>query len=315
MEKSHSQSGRLGEVQTVLVWTLVMNLAVCAFKIVLGISTGIMAITADGLHSLGDSLSNVVGFAGIRLAMREPDDTHGYGYEKYEAITTLLITGLISITCYKVFESGIGRLLKPEAVGIPLVILPVMLGSMAVNVATIIYEGRAGRRLKSVLLIADSNETLCDLWVSGGVVVSTFVIKLTGWQWLDGFVTIAIGFLILHTIWEIIKPAAKQLADAHVVEPGEVEAIVMTIPGVRFCHAVRSRGRKEAFFLDLHLGVDSNLTIEAAHDDVCHRVKVALREAFPELKSALIHIEPDTEAAREREGSVFRARDPYGHKK
>lgn len=315
MEKSHDQSERLRDVQTVLIWTLVMNLAVCALKIILGLFTGIVAITADGLHSLGDSLSNVVGFVGIRLAMREPDETHGYGYEKYEAITTLLITGLISITCYKVFESGIARLLHPETIGIPLVILPVMLGSMVVNVVTIMYEGRAGKRLKSVLLVADSNETLCDLWVSGGVLVSTFIIKLTGWRWLDGVVTIVIGFLILRTIWEIIKPAAKQLADAHVVEPAHVEAIVMAVPGVRFCHAVRSRGRKEAFYLDLHMGVDSNLSIENAHDDVCHRVKLALGTAFPELKSALVHIEPDNEAGRIREKSVFRERDPYGHKK
>ena len=59
---------RLAKVQRVLFITFFMNLTVCIAKIILGITTGILSITADGLHALGDALSNVVGFIGIRFA-------------------------------------------------------------------------------------------------------------------------------------------------------------------------------------------------------------------------------------------------------
>lgn len=304
---------RLGKIQTTLIWTLVMNVGVCVLKIVLGLATGIFTITADGLHSLGDSFSNVVGLAGIRLAKKEPDKQFGYGYDKFEPIVTLFIVSLISVTCYEVFKSGIARLFRPHHIAISGMIIAIMLISMAVNVATIIYEGGVGRRLKSELLIADSNETKSDLWVSGGVILGVLVIGKTGWWQLDGILSIAIGFLILRVIWGIIVPTAKALADAQVVLPEKVAEMVMATPGARFCHAIRSRGRGEGFYLDLHLGVDKNLSIERAHDDVCHRVKIALHAAFPGLKSANVHIEPDNESGRSRSSSVSRESDPYGY--
>ncbi len=303
---------RLDRVQNVLVWTFVMNATVCVIKIVLGLATGVMAITADGLHSLGDTLSNIVGFVGIRLAKRKPDNHHGYGYERFEAVATLAIVALISITCYKVFEGGFTRLIHPVSVRIEPFMLAVMLASMAINVLTVVYEGGAGKKYHSPLLIADSNETKGDLWVSGGVIASTYVVSLTGWMRLDGLVAVGIGFLIVRVIWEIIVPTAEQLADAQAVEPSEVLSAAMAVPDVRFCHAIRSRGSKEAFFLDLHLGVDRRMTIEEAHDRVCHQVKKALHEQFPGLKSAMVHIEPDNEAGRLRGNSVFRDRDQYG---
>lgn len=304
---------RLAKVQRVTIWTLAMNTMVCLVKITLGLSTGVMAITADGFHSLGDSLSNTVMFVGIRLARRKPDRKHGYGYERYEAITTLLIVSLISITCYKVFETGIERLMSPKVVEINPLMLVIMVVSMAVNVITVIYEGGAGRRLKSQLLIADSKETKSDLWVSGGVIATTFIVSRTGWFWLDGVVTIAIGFLIIRVIVEIVKPTARQLADAQVVEPERVRDIAMSVPGVRFCHAIRSHGQEDGFFLDCHLGVDTEISVREAHEVVCHAFKLALYEAFPGLKSALVHIEPNSGPGVNRGDSVFRDRDPYDY--
>ena len=140
---------RLRKISVVLAVTLVLNTLASVIKIVLGAVTGVSAITADGLHSFGDYLSNVVGLFGMRLARRKPDGNHGYGYERYEAIVTLLVVSLISITCYKVFETGIHRLMKPSVISIRPLELAVMLASMLVNVITVLYEGRAGKRLKS----------------------------------------------------------------------------------------------------------------------------------------------------------------------
>ena len=133
-----------------------------------------------------------------------------------------------------------------------------------------------------------------------------------GWWWLDGLLTLGIALAILRVIVDIIGSTSKILADAQVVPPEKVERVVMGVPGACFCHAIRSRGRQEGFFLDLHLGVAEGLPIRQAHDVVCHNVKQALHDAFPALKSANIHIEPDNEEGRRRRHSVFRHRDTYG---
>ncbi len=304
---------RLEKVQRVLGWTLVMNLSSSLIKIALGFTTGMLMIVADGFHSLGDSLSNIVGFLGIKLAKKQPDETYSYGYDKFESIATMLIISLISVTCFKVFEGGIGRFLDPRPVEVPVLGLAILVVSMVINLATVLYEGGAGKKLKSGLLIADASETKADLWISGGVLVSAWVIALTGWWRVDGIVTIIIGFSILRVIWGMISPTVRVLADAQTVPPQDVVKAVLGLQGVEFCHAVRSRGPEEGFFLELHIGVRKDLTVEEAHDDICHRVKCALHETFSGLRSASIHIEPDNVPARERASSVFKEQDPYDY--
>ena len=301
-----NKESRLREIERVLVITLFLNLLASVAKITLGLTTGVMAIAADGFHSLGDTFSNIVGIVGTRLARRPPDKDHAYGYDRYEDIATLLVVSLISITCYKVFETGISHLLSPTIIKMSGLILATILGSMLINLITVIYEKGAGKKLGSNLLIADATETKSDLWISGIVIISTSITSFTDWYWLDGISTILIGLMIVKTIWEIVVPTAKQLADAQAVDPNSIYEIIMSILGEGYCHEIRTRGKPESFFLDCHIGVDPKTSIETAHDDICHRVKLALRDKFPGLRSANIHIEPDNETARRRESSIFR---------
>lgn len=307
------KDSRLEKIERVLIITLCLNLLVSLTKITLGLVTGVMAITADGFHSLGDTLSNVVGIAGIKLAQRKPDDDHSYGYDRFEEVATLLVVNLISITCFKVFEMGISHLISPSAIKLNILMSGVIAGSMLVNLITVIYEGGAGKRLGSKLLIADATETKSDLWVSGVIIASTAVASYTGWYWLDGVATIFVGLLIMKVIWEIIVPTAKQLADAQAIDPKIIKELVLATKGVKFCHAVRSRGDKNFFSLDLHVGVDPSISIEEAHDGICHQVKAKLKNSIPGLKSVLIHIEPDNNNGRGREKSVFRDKDPFDY--
>ncbi|HRZ30391.1 MAG TPA: cation diffusion facilitator family transporter [Candidatus Paceibacterota bacterium] len=300
-----NRNARFKEIEKVLVITLCLNLLASVAKITLGLTTGVMAIAADGFHSLGDTFSNVVGIVGIRLAKRPPDQEHSYGYDRFEDVATLLVVSLISITCYKVFETGISHLLSPVIIKMDSLMIAIIVGSMAINAITVIYEGGAGKRLKSQLLIADALETKSDLWVSGVVILSTGISSFTGWYWLDGVSTILIGLMIVKIILEIVVPTAKQLADAQAVNPELILQVIMTVSEVKWCHGICSRGRPNFFFLDCHIGIAPDISIEKAHDDICHKVKLALRDSFPGLKRVSIHIEPDNEEAKSRKKRVF----------
>lgn len=272
--------------------------------------TGALTITADGLHSLGDSFTNIVGIVGIKLSQRDPDKRFPYGYEKFEAVATLIIAGLISITFFEVLKAGIERLLHPQAITIAPLVLVLMCLSICVNFFVVWYETRAGMKYRSELLQADASETKADIMISAGVIVSVFFIS-RGVYWLDGVITIVIALLILKVIIDIIKSTVRILADAQVIDPGEITEVVTAVEGVRFCHTIRSRGRPDAFYLDFHLGVDPEISVEEAHDVICHQVKLALQAHYPNLKSASVHIEPDNESGRSRGNSVFAKSDPF----
>lgn len=305
---------RLEEIQQVLKRTLFLNFLVCIIKITLGIFTGILAIAADGIHSLGDSLSNVAGMFAVRFARREPDERYSYGYDKFEAIATLIIAGIISVTFFELVKAGIEKIIHPQMMGLHPITLIVMLVSIGINFFVVWYEGGAGRRLKSDLLIADSSETKSDIFISFAVLISVYFIG-QGVLWLDGVITLIIALFILRIIIGIVRTTTKVLCDAQVISPESIIESVMTVPEVRFCHAVRTRGHESGFYADLHIGVDCSMSVEKAHDEISHKVKETIKKSFPGMKAAHIHIEPDNVAGRERQNSVFRTSDPYGIKK
>ncbi len=305
------QKNRLLEINRVLWRTLFLNLSVCIIKIVLGTVTGILAITADGIHSLGDSLSNIIGLFGVRFARKKPDEKYPYGYDKFETIATLIITGIIFTTLFTITKSGVEKLLHPQSIFVTATTFYLMTVSIGINIFVVWYEGRAGKRLESELLIADSSETKGDILISTFVLLGSFLMSRNIFPWLDGVITLIIAFFILRIIVSIIRSTAKILCDAQVIDPKEIHTCVMSVPGAKFCHAIRSHGRKESCFVDLHLGVEEKMSIDEAHDIISHEVKKKLDETFSGIRAVNIHIEPNNENARERKNRVFGKKDLY----
>src|SRR5262245_12589679 len=101
---------RLDRIAAVLWAILGLNLLVAVAKLIYGHTSGAIAITADGLHSLLDSASNVIGLVGISVARRPPDANHPYGHRKYETFAALGIAGMMFVGCWEIISSTIDRL-------------------------------------------------------------------------------------------------------------------------------------------------------------------------------------------------------------
>src|SRR6185436_14159192 len=95
LAQSTSQPATRRDVRRALVTTLVLNLIVAVSKIVIGLASGALAITADGFNSLIDAISNVIALVAHRLAERPPDADHPYGHGRYETIAALAIGGFL----------------------------------------------------------------------------------------------------------------------------------------------------------------------------------------------------------------------------
>jgi cation diffusion facilitator family transporter len=93
---------RRGRIRQVLLTVLWYNLLVLGIKVAVGVGTGSLAILADALHSLTDSLSNGLGLLVNHWAKPEPDRHHPYGHQKFEAIAALGIAVFLGITCFEV---------------------------------------------------------------------------------------------------------------------------------------------------------------------------------------------------------------------
>ena len=281
---------RYTSVVRVLYRVLILNLIVAVAKIALGYSTGAVSVISDGFHSLTDSASNVVGLIGVSIARRPPDENHPYGHRKYETIASVGILLFLIIVLLEVVSAAIDRL----RTGAAPTVLPQGIGVMAVtlivNVLVMNYEARRGRELKSEVLLADAKHTRSDVLTSATVIAALIGVSL-GYPLLDPLAALFVAGFIGHACWEIAQGASRILSDEIVIAEDEVRAVVQTVPSVVGCHQIRTRGSADHVFVDMHIWLDGEMRLDAAHA-ASHVVKDKLMARYPQIVDVVIHIEP-----------------------
>ena len=283
-------SDRYAEVNTVLYRVLVLNLAVAVAKIALGYYTGAVSIVSDGFHSLTDSASNVVALFGVSIARQPPDAEHPYGHRKYETIASLGILVFLVVVLVEVLTAAADRFVNG---GTPRVFpegIALMALTLVVNLWVVAYELREGRRLKSEVLRADAKHTRSDVLTTGAVLGALMGVWY-GYPLLDPMAALLVAGFIGHACWGIAQEASRILADEIVLPEGQVREVVQSVPEVLGCEKIRTRGSADYAFLDLHLWLNGNMSLEDAHA-TSHVVKDRLMAKFPQLVDVVIHIEP-----------------------
>ncbi|MBP0015994.1 MAG: cation transporter [Cyanobacteria bacterium SBLK] len=285
------------EVRRVLLLTLGLNLTVMGLKGFVGFVTGSLSLQADALHSVTDSANNILGLVASNFSSPRPDRDHPYGHQKYEALGALGIAAFLGIACFEILQNAIARLfegLNPiEVSAIELGFLLVVLG---INIFVAFYERRVGKRVGSPILIADAKHTMSDIWVTIAVLGGLFGVwqgGLWGWpqfQWLDVVLSFPVALLVFWSGWEVLKENLPWLVDRMAIAPETIYEVATSVPGVRNCHAIASRGvLGRQVFIEMHLIVDAP-DVETAHK-ITEKVETLLEKRFAPAR-ILIHVEP-----------------------
>lgn len=284
-------AGRYLEVRRVLLLVLVLNWLVALAKVALGIISRSASMTADGLHSFSDGVSNIIGLAGIFFASRPKDEDHPYGHKKFETFFSLGIAFLLGLVCVELLQKGVERLIHPVVPEVSWLSFAVMSGTLLVNVAVMCYERSKGLALHSDLLLSDAMHTRADIFTSLSVIASLFAVRL-GWPVLDALTTLLISLFIGYAAYEIVLDSARVLCDEAVIKDiSRIEKIALAVPGACSCHKIRSRGRGDDIHLDLHVQMSANLSLDKAHQ-IGHEIERAIKLQITEVTDVIVHIEP-----------------------
>ena len=281
---------RYSAVSRVLVRVLVLNLGVAFAKIALGVSTGAVSVLSDGFHSLTDGASNVVALVGVRIARQPPDTDHPYGHRKFETMASVGILLFLLLVLVQVLWSAFERVRSPSAPDVDTLSFAVMGATLLVHIAVVSYERRAGHRLASEVLLADAHHTQSDLFTSLTVIAALIGVRM-GMPLLDPAAAVVVAGFIAYASWEIFQETSRILADRIMIAEDDIRNVVGEVPEVLGCHHIRSRGAADHVFLDLHIWMDPSMRLDEAHE-ISHVVKDRIMARYPQVKDAVIHIEP-----------------------
>ena len=245
---------------------------------------------SDGFHSLTDSAANLMGLVGTRASRKPPDRDHPYGHRKFETLAAAGIFVFLLLAVVEVGRTAILRFSTGAAPDVSAWSFGVMLATIAVNLGVVRYERGEGRRLDSELLLADAMHTKSDVLTSCAVLVS-LAAAYGGFPLLDPIGGVVIAAFIARTGWQVARDTSHILADRAALAEDEIRAVVMSVPEVVGCHQIRSRGTTDHIFLDLHVWFSGDTRLYEAHR-LSHVVKDRVLAEFPQIKDAIIHIEP-----------------------
>ncbi len=277
-------------IRNILILILVLNLAVSLIKLGFGWYTDSLSIVSDGFHSLFDGFSNLIGIIGIIIASRPPDSEHPYGHGKFETLASLGIAVILFFTCFQILSSAWDRIVNPLTPEISLASFLIIGSTLFINFLISWFENREGKRLGSNILIADSLHTRSDVYSSIAVIIG-FVAIESGYVIADSIVSILIAILIAKTGIDIIKSSSDVLLDRATINSQKIRGVVNSLDEVKDCHKIRTRGPISNVYVDLHIELESCLTLDEAHD-ISHEVEEKLKNSFYCVKDVTVHIDP-----------------------
>ena len=177
------------------VFGLVCNLMLAAAKCAIGLISNSIAVAADGVNNLTDSVSAVLSILGFRLEAVEEDRIHPYGHGRIEYVTGFLISLLILGTGLGVGKEAVKSVLHPEAVSVSALTIGVLALSVAVKLGVMFYCDRKNKVLASPALEAIKKDSLCDACASALTLTGILIMPYSSLP-LDGMMGIVMAVYI-----------------------------------------------------------------------------------------------------------------------
>jgi cation diffusion facilitator family transporter len=264
-----------------------------AMKVAASIVTGSIAIRADAIHSAIDLFGVIVGYIGIRIASKPPDERHPFGHGKAENIAGVVIAGLIFIAAVTIAYQAVSRLISGATVELVTIGIYVTAAAIAINGIVSWYALRVARATDSLALEATARDMFADMLSSGAVLVGLILVRLTGIAMLDPIVALLVAIIIARTAYLTMKKSFGGLMDIKLPQAEEDEIIACLkkysdlIAGF---HNIRTRKAGNQRYIDFHLVVSKHISVEQAHQ-LCDKIELEIENRLSDT-SVTIHVEP-----------------------
>ena len=269
-----------------------VNLVLSVLQVVVGIEARSQALIADGLHSFSDLVADFVVLFANHHAAKAPDAEHPYGHQRFETAASLMLGLLLLGVGVGMVWSAVTKVQNPGALQqVHVVALWVALATLVLKELLFRYLLRVAKRVKSSMLVANAWHARSDA-ASSLVVGIGIAGNLAGYTILDAIAALVVGLMVARTGWQFGWSALHDLMDS-AVDSNEVQAIRKTLretPGVRGVHDLRTRKMGDMVVVDVHLEVESTLSVEAGHTIAVNaRARVLQRHRVLDV---MTHVDP-----------------------
>jgi cation diffusion facilitator family transporter len=271
-----------------------VNGTLATVKFIGGILGNSYALIADAVESMTDIFSSFVVWRGLSVAIQPPDSDHPYGHGKAEPLAASFVCLTLLAAALGIAIQAVREILRPHLTPSPFT-LWLLLAVVIIKESLFRFAFRVGNQTSSSAVRADAWHHRSDAITStaAGVGIAIALWGGKGYESADDWAALfASGFIAWNGI-RLLKPAVDELMDALPSEglQKEIAAIALSCPSVLAVEKVLARKTGFVYWVDMHLEVPKDMTVEEAHA-VAHVVKDRVRQELPKINEVSIHVEP-----------------------
>ncbi|MBO8175163.1 MAG: cation transporter [Thermococcus sp.] len=278
------------EVYKPIFVSVIGNILLAIIKIAVGLAYSSLALISDGIHSLSDVITSIIGFVGIKIASKPPDKSHPFGHSRFEPLFAFFIGLALFLVAYEIARDSIGRLLAGTSIEVNSIMLGVAVISILVKEAMTQYTLWIGKKLNNQILIADAYHHRSDVLSTIAVLFGLLAEKF-GFKYGDSFAGFIVALFIGKVAIEIILQNVNYLTGTS--PPFEVcekiKETALSVKNVVGVHDLRAHYVGPKLHVELHIEVPPNLTLKEAHD-ISEEVKKRIEE-LEEVERAFVHVD------------------------
>ena len=282
------------QIKSITYLAIIVNTVLFVLKILVGLLSGSIALIADGFHSFSDMTTDIAVLFGVYMGSKEPDQQHPYGHGRAETFSAGFIAVLLTFAGTAMIYYAAMDIARANAAQPRLAVLVVAVFSVVVKELLYRITKKVVIKSHSSALYANAWHHRSDAGSSIAVVIGFAAMRWGGYIHGDQVAAIVVGLLIIVVAIRIIGDALRELTEC-AVDEGTIEHIKNIINAnlsIRQWHKLRSRTVGREVFLDLHILVDPDLNITAAHE-IAESLESSLHEQITRPVNITVHIEPD----------------------
>ena len=280
--------------------SLAVVIGLIVFKVVVGVITGSISVIAQAVDSFLDLFAIVITFFAIIIATKPADEKHPFGHGKVENIAAIAQALLIFSAGGLIIYSAVRRIITGAAIELTEAGIGVMLVSIIASIFLSRHLLRVSRAADSIALEASARNIAADVYSAAGVLVGLVVIRFTRLSIIDPIIALLVSLIILKAAYDVLRKSFGGLIDVKLPEAEEnvIRSAILEHAGelVDF-HELRTRKAGSQRYIDLHLVMPKDISVEEAHR-MCDHLERDIESKLQQA-SVTIHVEPCSEECEE----------------
>ena len=271
--------------------SIMMALLLVMAKMLVWFFSNSITILASMTDSMMDLVTSVINYIAVRFAIKPPDEDHNYGHAKIEALAGLAQCAFISASAIFLLVSSINRYFNPvQLMNIDLGIYVTVL-SLILTLFVVVFQTYVIKKTDSQIIAADRLHCQSDLYSNLAIIVSLLICS-TGYEIADVIFALLITVYIAHGVYGIGVRSLNVLLDKKISNHliNDITSIMLATPAVLGLHEMRTRRVGNYIYIQVHMCIDRNISLEEAHAIASTAQKAVLCKYSQ--ADILIHMDP-----------------------